>query len=417
VAPGGVMFAFHDDDPDRALQLCEAVASQLAGYVHTHTTLIPVCAVLTHGPMRQVQETVLGHATNFAGRSAIAAARILAQLDAGQMAVEVDRPEGEFSLLTRHLQGPVVPLPGKHPGEAFQVRFHKQTSFFPTAPQVARPPEPSTPAFVPYEVLASKVRSKIQELLKPLDMQALREALAHQADGVGAEEVLIPPQPLSLIESLQRLHLATRTCMQQLARHHPERVERLKAVARILFGWLVLLAVDHRQVHERGLVFDPWQDGLIIEIPLQRGAGIEVLVASLEDRPAEFRRQDSSHGPQVFGKGSLTVSVFQGGSPDDDLERRLLYDDQVIEILKEIWVEVMDAKMPPTPFSEAEHLPLLRAMIQQRKSLKERYYYLAVPPPRPEARQFSHELLTRLLARLPSLGVMRLIGPQEHSLL
>src|SRR5262249_11110109 len=156
-------------------------------------------------------------------------------------------------------------------------------------------------------------------------------------------------------------------------------------------------------------VFDPWQDGLTIEIPLQRGAGLEVLVASLEDRPAEFRRRDSSHGPQVFGKGGLTISVFQGGSPDDDLERGLLYDDQVIEILKEIWVEVMDARMPPTPFSEAEHLPLLRAMIQQRKSLRERYYYLAVPPPRPEAKQFSHELLTRLLARLPSLGVMRLI--------
>jgi hypothetical protein len=194
-------------------------------------------------------------------------------------------------------------------------------------------------------------------------------------------------------------------------------VERLKTGAKTLFGWLVLLAVDYRRVHERGLAFDPWTDRFTIKIPLLHEAGIEVLVASLEERPAEFRRRERNDGPQVFGRGALTSSIFQEGFTDDALERGLLYDDQVIEILKEIWVEVMDARVPPTPFSEVVHLPRLRAALQHRRLLRERYYYLTVPPLRPEAQQVSHVLLNRLLAKLPSLGVMHLIGPQERSLL
>jgi hypothetical protein len=170
------------------------------------------------------------------------------------------------------------------------------------------------------------------------------------------------------------------------------------------------------QVH--GLVFDPWTDRLTIEIPLQHAAGIEVLVASLEERPAEFRRQDRHDGPQVQGRGALASSIFREGFTDDALERGLLYDDQVIEILKEIWVEVMpDAKGPPTPFSDVDHLPRLRATLQHYRAVAERSYYLTVPPLRPEARPVAHTLLTRLLAKLPSLRVMHLIGPQGHSLL
>src|SRR5215813_442819 len=113
---------------------------QTSSHMRTHTRLLPVCAVLTHGLMRQVQAPILSHAANFEGRPAIAAARILARLEAGQMAVEVGRPEGEFDQLTRHLQGPVRRLPGEHPDEEFQVRFYKQTPFFPTAPQTVSLP-------------------------------------------------------------------------------------------------------------------------------------------------------------------------------------------------------------------------------------------------------------------------------------
>src|SRR5262245_17542252 len=84
VAPGGVMLAFPDADPRRAVHLCAAVQSQLEHAVRTQDTVIPVCAVLTGGELREVN--VLGYSSNFEGFPAIAAARILAKLPTGLFA-------------------------------------------------------------------------------------------------------------------------------------------------------------------------------------------------------------------------------------------------------------------------------------------------------------------------------------------
>ena len=124
VAPGGVMLAFPDGNPAREEQLCEAVVSQLAHAQATQATVLPICAVITHGPMRSVD--VLGYHTNFEGRPAIAAARILAELSSGWLAV--GKSAWQFTALAQHL-GEDQRLPGKHEGEAFSVRLHQRVRF------------------------------------------------------------------------------------------------------------------------------------------------------------------------------------------------------------------------------------------------------------------------------------------------
>jgi hypothetical protein len=85
VAPNGVMLGFPDPTPDRAVQLVEAVQGQLEQAAKKGRPVIPVSSVITSGPMRSVD--VLGHSSNFEGRPAIAAARILARLEPGLLAV------------------------------------------------------------------------------------------------------------------------------------------------------------------------------------------------------------------------------------------------------------------------------------------------------------------------------------------
>jgi hypothetical protein len=124
VAPGGVMLAFPDAEPMRPLYLCTAVQSQLQHAVRTRDTVIPVCAVLTGGELREVN--VLGYSSNFEGPPAIAAARILAKLPTGLFAVE--QTVWDFRLLGRHLGEPET-LAGKHRGEEFSIRVHRQITF------------------------------------------------------------------------------------------------------------------------------------------------------------------------------------------------------------------------------------------------------------------------------------------------
>ncbi len=134
VAPGGVMLAFPDTNPDRVVQLCEAVVSQLDHDRMTGTTILPVCAVITHGLLRPVD--VLGYHTNFEGRPAIAAARILAALPPGYLAV--GDSAWQFPYLAQYL-GEEQRLPGKHAVEAFSVRLHQRVRF-----PVTSPPKPPT---------------------------------------------------------------------------------------------------------------------------------------------------------------------------------------------------------------------------------------------------------------------------------
>lgn len=124
VGPNGVMLAFPGGSADRALQLVEAVQAQAQSAQTKGRALIPVCCVITFGPMRPVD--VLGYSSNFEGRPAIAAARVLARLPSGQLAVE--ESAWELGRLAQDLGDPET-LHGKHPGEAFRIRIHRRISF------------------------------------------------------------------------------------------------------------------------------------------------------------------------------------------------------------------------------------------------------------------------------------------------
>ena len=80
------MYALPDGNPDRVVELCQAVAGQLEHQASTQHVMPAVCAVITHGLLRSLD--VLGLSTNFEGWPAIAAARVLAKLSPGVLAVE-----------------------------------------------------------------------------------------------------------------------------------------------------------------------------------------------------------------------------------------------------------------------------------------------------------------------------------------
>ena len=138
VAPNGVMLAVPDQTPERAIRLAEAVQAQLQHAERRGGSVIPIAAVITFGPMRSVD--VLGNSSNFEGRPAIAAARILARLKPGLLAV--DASAWVFPTLARDLAEPEE-RDGKHPGEKFLTRIHRTISFPVPAGVPSGPPRPT----------------------------------------------------------------------------------------------------------------------------------------------------------------------------------------------------------------------------------------------------------------------------------
>lgn len=127
VGPAGVMVALPDASPERVIRLVDAVKARVAHAARTRVQTIPVCAVITFGPMKSVD--VLGYSSNFEGRPAIAAARILSKLRSGLLAVE--ESAWVFEPLARHL-GEALRIEGKHQGEGFSIRLHRE-NIFPTS--------------------------------------------------------------------------------------------------------------------------------------------------------------------------------------------------------------------------------------------------------------------------------------------
>jgi chaperonin GroES len=132
VAPSGVMLAFPDSRTDRAVMVVEAVKAQLEAAISRKQPTVPIAGVLTYGLMRQVE--VFGHTSNFEGRPAIAAARILARLPTGVFAVE--ESAWGFDTLARDLREQVRVIKGKHAGEQFRIRLHRALAF-PSAAEAA----------------------------------------------------------------------------------------------------------------------------------------------------------------------------------------------------------------------------------------------------------------------------------------
>lgn len=118
-----IMLAFGNEfSAERVLGLAEAVQSVLESSERSGHRW-PVAGVMTRGEMRRVN--VLGCGWNFEGRPAIAAARILAKLEAGSFAVE---ERAWTPGLRDDLEGPMT-IPGKHEEEEYTVWLHSRIRF------------------------------------------------------------------------------------------------------------------------------------------------------------------------------------------------------------------------------------------------------------------------------------------------
>jgi hypothetical protein len=107
-----------------ALRLTEAIVAQSKepGYAGAKW---PVAGVITQGHVREVN--VFGKSWNFEGRPAISAARILAKLESGLLAVEADVvcPTQD----DRALGKKTSIINGKRKGEKYRVRIHPDLGF------------------------------------------------------------------------------------------------------------------------------------------------------------------------------------------------------------------------------------------------------------------------------------------------
>jgi hypothetical protein len=268
--------------------------------------------------------------------------------------------------------------------------------------QPGRPP-PSFP-----ESPLRKIRNQIRLLLKQPRAASLYDELAKQAGAQSVEELLIPQQTDSLIDSLETLNKATESCVQRLAEEQKlDRIDHTKRIAREVFGWLVLLAVDKEQVASSGCAFDPGQRGIEVAVPLETEAGTEVMVSSLGNRDSRFKlKYDNKNNPQVVGQGGFTA---------DELEDGIGRDDQLTGILKRIWVEVMKSEAP-VPFGQREQKQLQAWLVRSGKFEKS-HYYITVPPGHHSSPLADKELLSRLLQVLPSLHVIYIGSEQGGTIL
>lgn len=327
VAPGGVMFALADDEPDRAVELCQAVMAQLEHQATTHQALPPVCAAITHGSLRQVD--VLGFSSNFEGWPAIAAARVVAKLEPGELAIE--QSVWEFASVLRDCGDP-KPIPGKAHDTPFQVRIHRRIQFPTTvATAGAAAAAAASRQLAPYEAFAQTVRQQIHAILERSHMQEIREAITAQSHEVSPEDILVPAQPEALLEAMDSLHQATESCRPGWQAQPPATQKLLKQSLKDIVGRQALLIMNCEQL--QALALDPQQDGLTRDIPLAMEAGLEVLVSSLGERAADFvLRIDNQQRARVIGRTSFLA---------DELEHGLAHTDQLTGLLQRIWSEVM----------------------------------------------------------------------------
>jgi hypothetical protein len=409
VAPGGVMFALRDDELSRTLELCQAVAAQLEHQARTHTTLLPVCAAITYGHLRQVD--VLGFSSNFEGWPAIAAARVVAKLAPGECAIE--QSVWQFSSVLRDCSA-AQPVEGKAHDKPFQIRIHQRIKFPVTshAQTLLMPPvppqEPPPPQLTPYEEFTRTVRQRLHDILQRSHMQVVREALTGQGSGVAAEDILAPAQPDALLAAMDHLYHAAQQCLPHLRQQPPNVQQCMRHGLRELLGWQALLIMNREQLQAQQLAFDPNQQNLRKDIPLHLEAGIEVLVSSLGERAADFvLKVDNQQRSRVVGRTAFLA---------DELEHGLTHTDQLTGVLQRIWGEVRKPEPPPPAFGTDE-IGLLRARLQTNERRDKSCYYIAVPRASAHALTVDRVLLERLHAVLPTLRLMYLISSDSAGIL
>lgn len=106
-----------------------------------------------------------------------------------------------------------------------------------------------------------KIREQVRSLLGQLCAQSLCNEIVRRGGGESAVDILIPQQSDFSIEVIDLMYHATKDCLDKLVEQKLDLVDSVKEIARKVFGWLVLLAVDMDRVHYSGCGFNPWQAG------------------------------------------------------------------------------------------------------------------------------------------------------------
>ena len=176
------------------------------------------------------------------------------------------------------------------------------------------------------KAFTQKVREKIKQILesaKPA-ARAFRENLLKDQPGLTCDVVLLPDTESVDVEAaiLKWLEVMQATLQQA----HVD-TEELKKIANEVFGWLILLCVDGGFAENGGHSIDLNSLTEII-VPINTPTGVEVYIARLQERPAQFRRK----GPDnAYGEKTLDP---------EEVELGLLRTDQLLELKKMIYVEV-----------------------------------------------------------------------------
>ncbi len=203
------------------------------------------------------------------------------------------------------------------------------------------------------------------------------------------------------------MYLATKDCLDKLVEQKPNMVDATKEVAREIFGWLVLLAVDMDRVQGSGCGFNPWQTGMEANVPLETEAGTEVLISSLAERHACFiLRYDRKNRVRAVGRDSFEADYLEDGlHPDDRLKG----------ILQRIWVA---AKIEGEAPNDLEQLKKkLKPKLEGRERRKEGHYYITIPSKRDNSPLSDEDLLKSLLEAMPPLRVIYIGSGQGDRIL
>ncbi len=265
----------------------------------------------------------------------------------------------------------------------------------------AVPPE-SSRAHEIHEALSGAVRKEVQSLLHKSSLKVLRDTIAQQVGNQQVEEVLIPSQALRLREALRYFYQATKRCLEELTEENTARFDQVRQAARKIFGWLVVLAVDHDKAQAAGLAFDPQQDHIELRTPLATEAAIEVFVSASSTRAARFRRS----GSRLTGEDGFSF---------DGLEMGIGQADQLTEMLKRIWVEVF-REDAPHPFGETQRVQL-QSTLRVQRDFEAKCYYVTVPSNHGPGASMGPGLLRALTEALPALPVIYLHSEQSPGVL
>ena len=130
-----VMLAYiRESSLTRIFDLAESIQAEAETRLDQERYHWGIAGVVTRGAMTKLD--IFGTSWNFEGRPAIAAARILAKLKPGVLAVE----EEAWSSTILPVLGDLQVVPGKRDGEEFSVRIHSGIKFPATfEPAAAKP--------------------------------------------------------------------------------------------------------------------------------------------------------------------------------------------------------------------------------------------------------------------------------------